>query len=72
LSAYLFADDVLFAQRLFRSANCYPQGFTSVWDTATDSAETSFAQRCDAIATELTSFDQRSERCIRTLHPRAQ
>jgi len=72
LSAYLFADDVLFAQRLFRSADCYAGAFTSVWDTATDSAETSFVQRCDAIATELTSFDQRSERCIRTLHPRAQ
>jgi len=72
MSAVFFADDIEFAQRLLKSAACYAGPVTGAWDSATDAAETTFLQRCDAIAAQSGMFDARSERCLRTLHPRAQ
>ncbi len=72
MSALLFADDVIFLQRLLRSAKCYEGECSGVWDGATDAAERDFFRKCDAIADVAGACDPRSERNIRTLHPKAQ
>jgi peptidoglycan L-alanyl-D-glutamate endopeptidase CwlK len=72
MSASLFPEDVLFAQRLLRSAGCYDSPVDGVWSDAVDVAEAMLLTISDRIASQLGSFEQRSERAIRTLHPAAQ
>jgi len=72
MSASLFPEDVLFAQRLLRSAGCYDGPADGVWSDAVDAAEATLLTISDRIASQLGTFEERSERAIRTLHPAAQ
>jgi peptidoglycan LD-endopeptidase CwlK len=72
MSTSLFAEDISFLQRLLRSAGCYSGDINGSFDSATDGAELVFFARCSEIAASLGAFDERSERNLRTLHPKAQ
>lgn len=72
MSAHLFPDDIVFAQRFLKCCNLYNGDLSGVWDSKTDVASSTFEAASDAIATELGTFDTRSERSIRTLQPKAQ
>jgi peptidoglycan L-alanyl-D-glutamate endopeptidase CwlK len=54
------------------SAGCYTGPNNGVWSQAVDDAETQLTTIANGLAAELGEFDDRSERCIRTLHPKAQ
>jgi peptidoglycan L-alanyl-D-glutamate endopeptidase CwlK len=72
MSALLFPQDILFLQRLLRSAGCYEGVCSGEWDAATDEAEREFLASCDKLAAIEGAFDPRSEQSIRSLHPKAQ
>jgi peptidoglycan L-alanyl-D-glutamate endopeptidase CwlK len=72
MSLQLFQDDVVFTQRLLKCAGLYQGDLHGVWTGDTDAAMTTFEADSDAIAAQYGSFDQRTERCIRTLMPPAQ
>src|SRR4029434_3446076 len=72
MSAHLFPDDIVFAQRFLKCCSLYNGDLSGVWDSKTDVASSTFETASDAIAIELGTFDTRSERSIRTLQPKAQ
>jgi peptidoglycan L-alanyl-D-glutamate endopeptidase CwlK len=72
MSARLLPEQIRFMQRILCSAGCYSGPSNGVWSQAVDDAETKLRTIADQIADELGRFDDRSERCILTLHPKAQ
>lgn len=72
MSAQLFPDDIRFLQRMLCAAGCYTGPNNGVWTQAVDDGEARLKSIADALAEEFGEFDDRSERCIRTLHPKAQ
>ena len=72
MSAQLFAADVVFLQRFLKCCSVYNGTINGEWNQTTDNAATTFDSMSDQIASELGTFDTRSERCIRTLQPKAQ
>ena len=72
MSATLLPDEIKFMQRMLCSAGCYTGPKNGVWSQAVDAAEAQLKTIADQIAAQLGQFDDRSERCIRTLHPKAQ
>lgn len=72
MSSPLFPDDILFLQRLLKSAGFYGGGLDGIWGPQTDAAITAFDARFAQIAGVEGTFDPRTERSIRTLHPKAQ
>lgn len=72
MSATLLPDEIKFLQRMLCSAGCYTGPKNGVWSQALDDAEAQLTTIGDQLATELGAFDARSERCIRSLHPKAQ
>jgi peptidoglycan L-alanyl-D-glutamate endopeptidase CwlK len=72
MSERLFKDDVVFLQRLLKSAGLYAGRIDGVWGPKTDAAVNTFEARSAQIAVLLGTFDARTERNIQTLHLRAQ
>ena len=72
MSAPLLPDDIRFLQRMLCSAGCYTGPSNGVWSQAVDDGEARLKTIADQLAAEFGEFDDRSERCIRTLHPKAQ
>lgn len=72
MSARLFADDIVFFQRLLRREGLYRGALDGVWGPQTEQAVCDFESQADAIAAQFGSFDPRSENNIRTLSLRAQ
>lgn len=72
MSERLFGNDVLFLQRLLSCCGLYPHRLDGDWGPKTDAAASAFDQQCAAIASNLGSFDARSERNIRSLQVKAQ
>lgn len=67
MSSPLNRDDVLFWQRLLSCCGLYAGKLDGKWGPVTNAAEQAFDQQCQAIASEVATFDQRTERNIRTL-----
>ncbi|HEV2706161.1 MAG TPA: M15 family metallopeptidase [Pyrinomonadaceae bacterium] len=72
MSTALFSDDVIFLQRLLKSAGLYTDIIDGDWGPNTDAAVTAFETRSAQIAGSIGTFDPRTERNIQTLHLRAQ
>jgi peptidoglycan L-alanyl-D-glutamate endopeptidase CwlK len=72
MSVQLLTDDVTFIQRMLCSAGCYAGPADGTWTTAVDEADRKLQQIADEVAAAHGRFDERSERNIRSLHPRAQ
>lgn len=54
------------------SAGCYTGPKNGVWNQAVDEAEEQLKTIADQLAVQCGQFEPRSERCIRSLHPKAQ
>lgn len=67
MSGRLFANDILFEQRLLSCCGFYQDILDGDWGPRTDAAETAFHARCNSIAQAEGQFDDRSERNIRAL-----
>lgn len=72
MSSPLFPDDVLFLQRLLKSAGFYAGNLDGVYGSQTDAALVAFDARFTQIANAEGTFDRQTERSIRSLHPKAQ
>jgi peptidoglycan L-alanyl-D-glutamate endopeptidase CwlK len=72
MSAPLFADDVLFFQRLLRAEGLYAAELDGLWGPKTEKAAKTFEQRAAEIRAASRGFDSRSERHIGTLSLKAQ
>src|SRR4051812_46464564 len=72
MSAPLFPDDIKFLQRTLTAAGCYAGPVDGVWTRALDEADAKHLDITGTIATVCGRFDERSERHIRGLHPKAQ
>ena len=72
MSATLLPEEIKFLQRMLCSAGCFAGPKNGAWSQALDDAEAQFTTIADFIAAQFGAFDPRSERCIRTLHPKAQ
>jgi peptidoglycan LD-endopeptidase CwlK len=72
MSLRLFGEDVLFLQRFLTSAGFYRDTLDGKYGDHTDEALTAFEKVTEAIADELGRFDNRSERNIGSLQPKAQ
>ena len=72
MSDLLLPDQIRFLQRMLCSAGCYAGPRNGVWSQAVDDAEAELKAIADQLAIEFGVLDERSERCIRTLHPKAQ
>ena len=72
MSDRLFADDVIFLQRLLKSGGLYTDRIDGIWGPNTDAAVNAFEARSAQIAAALGAFDARTERSVQTLHLRAQ
>lgn len=72
MSRQLRPEDVLFRQRLLSCSGLYNGKLDGLWGRITDTAENAFFSACDRIAGEAQTFDERSERSIRTLRLDAQ
>ena len=72
MSRQLFKEDVLFYQRLLRVNNFYTETLDGIWGPNTDKADADFVAASASIASQLGSFDKRSESNISTLIPKAQ
>ncbi len=68
----LFAADVIFLQRFLISAGFDPGPIDGIYGSQTDAAVLALEAVTIQVATDLGSFDLRTERCIQTLHPKAQ
>ena len=67
MSSTLFEDDVIFLQRLLKSAGLYTDKIDGAWGKNTDDAVTEFEKRSKKLADMLGTFDPRTERNIQTL-----
>lgn len=72
MSTRLFEDDVVFLQRLLRSAGFYKFKIDGIWGSKTDKAVDAFEAAFTEIAAKHGTFHQRTEKCLHTLHPKAQ
>lgn len=72
MSAQLLPDQIKFLQRILCSAGCYAGPNNGAWSQAVDDAEAKLKTIADQLAAQFGPFDDRSERCIRSLHPNAQ
>jgi peptidoglycan LD-endopeptidase CwlK len=72
MSYSLFADDILFFQRLLRAEGLYLAALDGEWGPKTEKAAREFERRAEQISFETRTFDPRSERCILTLSLKAQ
>lgn len=72
MSERLFEDDVIFLQRLLKSATLYSGRIDGIWGPKTDSAVIAFETGSQELAAALGTFDPRTERNIQTLHLKAQ
>jgi len=72
MSLHLFAEDVIFLQRLLKCCDFYRGKIDGIWGPKTDVAVAQFDAESAAIAAELGTFDVASERYIRTLQSKAQ
>jgi len=72
MSSQLFADDIRFYQRILRLAGHYDDEIDGVWGEHTEAGDQAFQAECDAIRTQLGTFDPRTEANIRTLLPETQ
>ena len=67
MSNRMFGDDVLFHQRLLKSAQLYTGDLDGIWGPLTDAADKAFVARSEEIASELGRFDHRTERNVASL-----
>jgi peptidoglycan LD-endopeptidase CwlK len=72
MSATVMTEDVIFTQRMLCSAGCYSGPADGAWSKALDEANARFEAMSSTLAAVHGTFDVRTERHIRTLHPRAQ
>lgn len=72
MSAPIFQEDVLFYQRLLSACGLYTDTLDGSWGPNTDAADQAFTEESNKLKQRLGTFDPRSERCIETLHLRAQ
>jgi peptidoglycan L-alanyl-D-glutamate endopeptidase CwlK len=72
MSSRLFAEDILFFQRMLRAEGLYPGQLDGRWGPQTEAAAQCFALRGDELRIASRSFDPLSERCISTLSLKAQ
>jgi len=72
MSAQLFADDILFFQRLLKAQGLYDGDLDGVWGPQTEAAQTAFETQSAEIAAALGTFDTRSEKNIQTLQLKTQ
>ena len=72
MSAQLFADDILFYQRILHAAGHYDDTIDGVWGAHTEAGDQAFLAEYEDIRTALGAFDARTEGNIRTLLPQAQ
>jgi len=67
MSAQLFADDILFFQRLLKAQGLYAGDLDGTWGPQTEAAQEAFETQSAQIAAALGTFDLRSEKNIATL-----
>ena len=67
MSEPLASGDVLFQQRVLKTAGLYPGALDGLWGPITDRAYVAFAAASEDLATGLGRFDPRSERHIASL-----
>lgn len=72
MSEPLASGDVLFQQRVLKTAGLYPGALDGLWGPLTDRAYVAFAAASEDLATGLGRFDPRSERHIASLQLEAQ
>ena len=72
MSAHLFADDVLFLQRVLQCCGLYTARLDGIWGPKTDAAVNEFERLTEEIAARHGRFDPGSERRIPSLMPKAQ
>jgi peptidoglycan LD-endopeptidase CwlK len=72
MSAPLLADDVKFLQRMLCASGCFSGPLDGAASSTLDVAETKLEEISNGIASSQGTFDPRSEKAIRSLHPRAQ
>jgi peptidoglycan LD-endopeptidase CwlK len=72
MSSRLFEDDVVFLQRLLRSAGFYHDTIDGDWGPNTDQAVDDFEAAFNRIAAQHGTFHPRTEAGLRTLHPKVQ
>ncbi len=72
MSDRLFEGDIVFLQRLLKSAGLYNDVIDGIWGPNTDAAVNTFEARSAQIAAALGTFDARTEKNIQTLHLKAQ
>lgn len=72
MSAQIFTDDVLFAQRLWSCSGLYAGALDGDWGPKTQAASDAFDSFYKKTRTDLGEFDPRSEGIIQTLLPAAQ
>jgi peptidoglycan LD-endopeptidase CwlK len=72
MSARLFSDDILFYQRILSVAGLYSGRLDGKWSAAVDAADQAFSAGFDRTASDLGTFDQRTESNIRTILPQTQ
>jgi peptidoglycan L-alanyl-D-glutamate endopeptidase CwlK len=72
MSAPLTPEDITFLQRMLCAAGCYSGPADGVWSARLDEADAKLLDITSTIATVHGTFDERSERHIRSLLPKAQ
>jgi peptidoglycan L-alanyl-D-glutamate endopeptidase CwlK len=72
MSSRLFADDVLFFQRLLKSEGLYTKKLDGIWGPYTEKAANEFEELSNQLQKEIMTFDFRTEKNIRTLALSAQ
>lgn len=72
MSIRFFEDDVMFVQRLLKCSGFYTGKIDGIWGRKTDAAMDAFEARSLEIAEAVGRLDNRSEKSIASLHPKAQ
>lgn len=72
MSTRFFGDDVLFQQRLLKSAGLYTDRLDGIWGPNTDAAFDAFLEQARNVAQQEGTFDPRTERNLATLQIPAQ
>jgi peptidoglycan L-alanyl-D-glutamate endopeptidase CwlK len=72
MSYQLLKEDVLFYQRLLKSAGLYTDTLDGIWGPNTNQADKDFLEQGEVIAQQFGKFENRSEGNIITLLPKAQ
>lgn len=72
MSKPLQKSEILFRQRVLSCCGLYTAKLDGIWGPITDSANVSFEDRSEALASQFGELDPRSERNIRSLRLKAQ